>query len=81
MLELMRRLIDLQRKRNKLIKYVQGGGSRFEDGHVPSHPAGVQHNEDEEEKNDGPTQNLETNSSRLGLDPAMHLTGKRGHFG
>jgi len=81
MLELMRRLIDLQRKRNKLMKYVQGGGSRFEDGHVPSHPAGVQHNEDEEEKNDGPTQNLETNSSRLGLDPAMHLTGKRGHFG
>ena len=81
MLELMRRLIDLQKKRNKLMKYVQGGGSRFEDGHVPSHPAGVQQNEDEDEKNDGPTQNLETNSSRLGLDPAGHLSGKRGHFG
>ena len=81
MLELMRRLIDLQRKRNKLMKYVQGGGSAFENGHVPTHPAGVQQHEDEDEKNDGPTQNLETNSSRLGLDPAGHLSGKRGHFG
>jgi len=81
MLELMRRLIDLQKKRNKLMKYVQGGGSAFEDGHVPTHPAGVQQHEDEDEKNDGPTQNLETNSSRLGLDPAGHLSGKRGHFG
>ena len=81
MLELMRRLIDLQKKRNKLMKYVQGGGSAFENGHVPNHPAGVQQHEDEDEKNDGPTQNLETNSSRLGLDPAGHLSGKRGHFG
>lgn len=81
MLELMRRLIDLQKKRNKLMKYVQGGGSAFENGHVPTHPAGVQQHEDEDEKNDGPTQNLETNSSRLGLDPAGHLSGKRGHFG
>jgi len=81
MLELMRRLIAASRKRNKLMKYVQGGGSAFEDGHVPTHPAGVQQHEDEEEKNDGPTQNLETNSSRLGLDPAGHLSGKRGHFG
>ena len=81
MLELMRRLIAASRKRNKLMKYVQGGGSAFEDGHVPTHPAGVHQHEDEEEKNDGPTQNLETNSSRLGLDPAGHLSGKRGHFG
>ena len=81
MLELMRRLIAASRKRNELMKYVQGGGSAFEDGHVPTHPAGVHQHEDEEEKNDGPTQNLETNSSRLGLDPAGHLSGKRGHFG
>ena len=81
MLELMRRLVAAQRKRNKLVKYVQGGGSAFENGQVPTHPAGVQQHEDEEEKNDGPTQNLETNSSRLGLDPAGHLSGKRGHFG
>ena len=81
MLELMRRLIAASRKRNKLMKYVQGGGSAFENGQVPTHPAGVQQHEDEEEKNDGPTQNLETNSSRLGLDPAGHLSGKRGHFG
>ena len=81
MLELMRRLISIQKRRNKLTKYVQGGGSAFEDGHVPTHPAGVHQHEDEDEKNDGPTQNLETNSSRLGLDPAGHLSGKRGHFG
>lgn len=82
LLNLMRRLIAAKEKEAKKIKkYVQGGGSAFEDGHVPSHPAGVQQNEDEEEKNDGPTQNLETNSSRLGLDPAGYLTSKRGHMG
>ena len=81
MLELMRRLIEMQRKRNKLMKYVQGTPSATENGAVPTHPAGVQQHEDEDEKNDGPTQNLETNSSRLGLDPAGYLSGKRGHFG
>jgi len=75
----MRRLIAAQRKRANLKK--AGTQSAMENGHVPTHPAGVQQHEDEEEKNDGPTQNLETNSSRLGLDPAGHLSGKRGHFG
>ena len=48
---------------------------------VADHPAGVHQHEDEEEKNDGPTQNLETNSSRLGLDPAGALISRRGHMG
>ena len=82
LLNLMRRLIQAKEKEAKKIKkYVQGGGSAFENGHVPDHPAGVQQHEDEEEKNDGPTQNLETNSSRLGLDPAGALISQRGHMG
>ena len=81
LLNLMRRLIAAKEKEAKIKKYVQGGGSAFEDGHVPDHPAGVHQHEDEEEKNDGPTQNLETNSSRLGLDPAGYLSSKRGHMG
>ena len=81
LLNLMRRLIQAKEKEAKIKKYVQGGGSAFEDGHVPDHPAGVQQHEDEEEKNDGPTQNLETNSSRLGLDPANALISRRGHMG
>ena len=82
LLNLMRRLIAAKEKEAKKIKkYVQGGGSAFENGHVPDHPAGVQQHEDEEEKNDGPTQNLETNSSRLGLDPAGVLISRRGHMG
>lgn len=80
LLNLMRRLIQAKEKEAKIKKYVQGGGSAFEDGHVPDHPAGVQQHEDEEEKNDGPTQNLETNSSRLGLDPANALISRRGHM-
>lgn len=82
LLNLMRRLIQAKEKEAKKIKkYVQGGGSAFENGHVPDHPAGVQQHEDEDEKNDGPTQNLETNSSRLGLDPAGALISQRGHMG
>ena len=82
LLNLMRRLIQAKEKEAKKIKkYVQGGGSAFENGHVPDHPAGVQQHEDEDEKNDGPTQNLETNSSRLGLDPAGALISRRGHMG
>ena len=81
LLNLMRRLIAAKEKEAKIKKYVQGGGSAFEDGHVPDHPAGVHQHEDEEEKNDGPTQNLETNSSRLGLDPAGALISRRGHMG
>ena len=78
LLNLMRRLIQAKEKEAKIKKYVQGGGSAFENGHVPDHPAGVQQHEDEDEKNDGPTQNLETNSSRLGLDPAGALISRRG---
>ena len=81
LLNLMRRLIQAKEKEAKIKKYVQGGGSAFENGHVPDHPAGVQQHEDEDEKNDGPTQNLETNSSRLGLDPAGALISRRGHMG
>ena len=81
MLNLMRRLIAAKEREAKLKKAMQGGGSAFENGHVPDHPAGVQNNEDEDEKNDGPTQNLETNSSRMGLDPAGILISRRGHMG
>ena len=81
LLNLMRRLIQAKEKEAKIKKYVQGGGSAFENGHVPDHPAGVQQHEDEDEKNDGPIQNLETNSSRLGLDPAGALISQRGHMG
>ena len=41
----------LKEKEAKIKKYVQGGGSAFENGHVPDHPAGVQQHEDEDEKN------------------------------
>jgi len=81
MLALMRMLIEAQRAKAKASMKKAGTASAFEEGAVPTHPAGVQQNEDEDEKNDGPTQNLETNSSRLGLDPAGYLSGKRGHFG
>ena len=77
MLALMRMLIQAQRVKDKMKK----AGTAFEEGAVPAHPAGVQQHEDEDEKNDGPTQNLETNSSRLGLDPAGYLSSKRGHMG
>ena len=80
-INLLRRLIAAQERAEKLGKSMQGSPSAMESGHVPSHPAGVQQHEDEDEKNDGPTQNLETNSSRLGLDPAGYLTSKRGHMG
>ena len=77
MLALMRMLIQAQRVKDRMKK----AGTAFEEGAVPAHPAGVQQHEDEDEKNDGPTQNLETNSSRLGLDPAGYLSSKRGHMG
>ncbi len=77
MLQLMRQLIELQRKKANMKK----SKPNFYDGNVPDHPSPVHSNEDEDEKNDGPTQNLETNSSRLGLDPAGYLTSKRGHMG
>tara|TARA_R110002051_G_scaffold319540_1_gene403725 strand:+ start:691 stop:2448 length:1758 start_codon:yes stop_codon:yes gene_type:complete len=77
MLALMRMLIQAQRVKDKMRK----AGSAFEEGAVPAHPAGVQVHENEDEKNDGPTQNLETDSSRLGLDPAGYLSSKRGHMG
>jgi len=76
-LKLMRELMRLQRE--KLNK--AGTASAFEEGAVPAHPAGVHQHEDEDEKNDGPTQNLETNSSRMGLDPAGYLVSRRGHMG
>ncbi len=80
-LNLLRRLIRAQERAEKLGKSMQGTRSAMENGHIPSHPAGVHQHEDEDEKNDGPTQNLETNSSRLGLDPAGYITSKRGHMG
>jgi hypothetical protein len=81
MLALMRMLIEAQRAKAKASMKKAGTASAFEEGAVPAHPAGVQQHEDEDEKNDGPIQNLETNSSRLGLDPAGYLSDKRGHFG
>ena len=79
-LKLLRELMKLQRERlNKAIN--SGSLSATEEGAVPAHPAGVHQHEDEDEKNDGPTQNLETNSSRLGLDPAGYLVSRRGHMG
>lgn len=78
-INLIRRLIAAKERTDKLSK--AGTQSAFEEGAVPAHPAGVQQNEDEEEKNDGPTQNLETNSSRMGLDPAGYLISQRGHMG
>lgn len=80
-INLLRRLIRAQERAEKLGKSMQGTRSAMENGHIPSHPAGVHQHEDEDEKNDGPTQNLETNSSRLGLDPAGYITSKRGHMG
>ena len=77
MLALMRMLIQAQRVKDRMKK----AGTAFEEGAVPAHPAGVQVHENEDEKNDGPTQNLETDSSRLGLDPAGYLSSKRGHMG
>ena len=77
MLQLMRMLVQAQRAKANMKK----SKPNFYDGNVPDHPSPVHSNEDEEEKNDGPTQNLETNSSRLGLDPAGYLSGKRGHMG
>ena len=77
MLQLMRQLIELQRKKANMKK----SKPNFYDGNVPNHPSPVHSIEDEDEKNDGPTQNLETNSSRLGLDPAGYITSKRGHMG
>ena len=79
MLQLMRQLIELQRKKANMKK--AGTASAFEEGAVPAHPAGVHQHEDEDEKNDGPTQNLEMNSSRLGVDTAGYLQSKRGHMG
>ena len=77
MIQLMRMLVQAQRAKANMKK----SKPNFYDGNVPQHPSPVHSNEDEEEKNDGPTQNLETNSSRLGLDPAGYLSGKRGHMG
>tara|TARA_R100000908_G_C3621409_1_gene66680 strand:- start:58 stop:360 length:303 start_codon:yes stop_codon:yes gene_type:complete len=77
MLHLMRMLIQAQRAKANMKK----SKPNFYDGNVPQHASPVHNHEDEDEKNDGPTQNLETNSSRLGLDPAGYLSGKRGHFG
>ena len=77
MLALMRMLIQAQRAKANMKK----SKPNFYDGNVPQHASPVHNYEDEEEKNDGPTQNLETNSSRLGLDPAGYLSGKRGHMG
>ena len=77
MIQLMRMLVQAQRAKANMKK----SKPNFYDGNVPDHPSPVHSNEDEEEKNDGPTQNLETNSSRLGLDPAGYLSGKRGHMG
>ena len=77
MLALMRMLIQAQRAKNSMKK----AKANFYDGAVPAHPSPVHQHEDEDEKNDGPTQNLETNSSRLGLDPAGYLSSKTGHMG
>lgn len=77
MLALMRMLIQAQRAKSSMKK----AKANFYDGAVPAHPSPVHQHEDEDEKNDGPTQNLETNSSRLGLDPAGYLSSKTGHMG
>ena len=77
MLALMRMLIQAQRAKSSMKK----AKANFYYGAVPAHPSPVHQHEDEDEKNDGPTQNLETNSSRLGLDPAGYLSSKTGHMG
>jgi len=78
-LNLLRRLIAAQERAEKLGKSMQGTRSAMENGHVPSHPAGVRAKDEEDPE--GPTENLETDAKRFGLDPAGYLTSKRGHMG
>lgn len=78
-INLLRRLIAAQERAEKLGKSMQGTRSAMENGHVPSHPAGVRAKDEEDPE--GPTENLETDAKRFGLDPAGYLTSKRGHMG
>ena len=76
---LMRKLIEAQRKKANMHKSMQGTRSAMENGHVPSHPAAVSGEDDDDPT--GPTENDETNAKTFGLDPAGYLTSKRGHMG
>lgn len=78
-INLLRRLIAAQERAEKLGKSMQGTRSAMENGHVPSHPAAVRAKDEEDPE--GPTENLETDAKRFGLDPAGYLTSKRGHMG
>lgn len=78
-LNLLRRLIAAQERAERMHKSMQGTRSAMENGHVPSHPAGVRAKTEEDPE--GPTENLETDAKRFGLDPAGYLTSKRGHMG
>ena len=78
-LNLLRRLIAAQERAERMHKSMQGTRSAMESGHVPSHPAGVRAKTEEDPE--GPTENLETDAKRFGLDPAGYLTSKRGHMG
>ena len=78
-LNLLRRLIAAQERAERMHKSMQGTRSAMENGHVPSHPAGVRAKDEEDPE--GPTENLETDAKRFGLDPAGYLTSKRGHMG
>ena len=76
---LMRKLIEAQRKKANMHKSMQGTRSAMENGHVPSHPAGVSGDDDDDPT--GPIENDETNAKTFGLDPAGYLASKRGHMG
>ena len=78
-INLLRRLIAAQERAERMRKSMQGTRSAMENGHVPSHPAGVRAKDEEDPE--GPTENLETDAKRFGLDPAGYLTSKRGHMG
>tara|TARA_R100001440_G_scaffold39771_2_gene59322 strand:+ start:8400 stop:10286 length:1887 start_codon:yes stop_codon:yes gene_type:complete len=78
-LNLLRRLIAAQERAERMHKSMQGTRSAMENGHVPSHPAAVRAKDEEDPE--GPTENLETDAKRFGLDPAGYLTSKRGHMG
>ena len=76
---LLRRIARAKEQEAKESKKKAGTTSATE-GAMPSHPAGVS-GENDDENTDGPIENDEMKANRLGLDPAGYLTSKRGHMG
>jgi len=74
---LLRRIANAKESKKKMAV----GTKSATEGAMPIHPAGIDGTDDEDTKTDGPTQNLERNSSRMGLDPAGYLIGRGGHMG